>query len=86
MSETASTAWCKDCEPVILDVTTRKPLPEDHPEMQTVLEVWKKTTPEEREAMHEVTCNHRQDPKFMLVVVGLWRRMGDAVRQAARNA
>jgi hypothetical protein len=49
-------ADCEGCGPMLIDVTTRRRLPDDAPEMRAAMAVWETTTAQEREAMHRVTC------------------------------
>lgn len=53
---------CPGCKPVLVDSATGKILPDDSPEMKTLLRVWADTTIEERRAFHRVTVGNSQDP------------------------
>ena len=58
----------QDCQPIILDPVTMTPLPDDSPAVQAMLEFWKTTTPEERAAFHEFTCNNSRDLKHVEIM------------------
>ena len=49
---------CPGCRPAMLDMQTGKPVPDDSPMMQVVLQVWEHTTSAEREAWHRFTCQN----------------------------
>jgi hypothetical protein len=53
---------CPGCQPVLLDAKTRRPMPEDSPEVQAVLKVWATTTRAEREAFHRICCLNSREP------------------------
>jgi hypothetical protein len=59
---------CPGCRPAILDVRTKRPLPDDHPIMQAMLEVWKGTTLEQRRAYHAVMCDNSRKPEHLNTV------------------
>jgi hypothetical protein len=59
---------CPDCQPAIVDPTSGKVLPKDHPAMVAMMNVWKSTTLQEREAYHRVMClNSRADADMAIV-------------------
>jgi len=75
--------WCKGCEPAIVNLTTQKLLPEDHPSMKAALKFWKEeTTREERDAIHRVTCDHSEAPKDETLAKGVWQRMSEVLKRA----
>lgn len=59
---------CAACRPVLVDLETGKPLADDHPAQQTIIAAWAKTTREEREAFHNVTCLNSRDSKALDLV------------------
>lgn len=81
-----SDTWCKGCEPVIVNLETGRPLPADHPSMQAAFNFWREeTTPEERDAIHRVTCDHSKDPKDEDLARGVWQRMSEAIKRYTPN-
>jgi hypothetical protein len=55
---------CDGCRPAILDMTTKQPLPPHSPEMQAINKVWDNdTTPEQRQAYHQVCCLNSREPE-----------------------
>lgn len=70
---------CPGCRPAMIDIKTRKRMPEDSPEMQAVLGVWAKTTTEERRAFHRFTCQNSRTPKDLAVISALSARMNEAM-------
>ena len=56
---------CSGCRPAIVDVKTGKIMPQDSPVMQIVNQLFKKLTPEERQAWHSFTCKNSRDPKVL---------------------
>ena len=63
MSWTAHDDNCTGCRPAMMDAKTGRVLPDDAPEMKLLLDVWSKTTLEERQAYHNVTCNNSRESK-----------------------
>lgn len=53
---------CTGCKPALVDARTGKIFADDSPEMQAVTRAWEASTPEEREAFHDVTCESSFDP------------------------
>ena len=70
---------CPGCKPALLDATTGRVLPEDHPIMKCVLRFWETTTTEERTAFHDVTCQNSRKESDMLTVQSLMKRMKAAM-------
>jgi hypothetical protein len=58
----------------MIDAETGKILPEDHPAMVKIMEVWGKTTRPEREAFHNVTCLNSRNPEDLRKVKGILDR------------
>jgi hypothetical protein len=59
---------CPGCRPAILDIKTKKVLPDDHPVMRAMLEVWAKTSVGERRAYHRVMCLNSRDAIDLYIV------------------
>jgi hypothetical protein len=59
---------CEGCRPVILDIDTRRPLPDDHPAMQKIRAIWATTSFQQREAFHNVMCLNSRDPLELTLV------------------
>lgn len=59
---------CPGCRPAMLDVETGKVLPDDHPMMKKVLEIWQTTTLAERQAFHRVMCQNSRAVSDIAVV------------------
>jgi hypothetical protein len=70
---------CPGCRPALLDMETKKPMPEDSPQMQAVLAVWDTTTPEERQAFHRFTCQNSRTPEDLKVINNLSARISAAL-------
>ncbi len=66
---------CPGCKPMILDIHTMKPLPDDDPIMVAALEVWGRSTLEERKAFHDVMCNNSRTLENLRLAEGLTKRM-----------
>jgi hypothetical protein len=62
---------CPGCRPAIIDVKTKQVLPDNHPVMAAMLEVWKKTSIGERRAYHRVMCLNSQDAIDLYLVDGV---------------
>lgn len=73
---------CAGCRPAMIDLTTGKPLPDEHPALQAILRVWDETTIHERKAWHAFTCCNARDPLTMALVPGLTHKMQLACRRA----
>jgi hypothetical protein len=53
---------CPGCGPVLLDPRIGTTLPNDHPAMKAIANVWGTATREEKQAFHDVCClNMRAD-------------------------
>jgi hypothetical protein len=65
---------CPGCEPAMLDRTGKR-VPDDAPEMQVVLKLWKETTSEERKAWHSVTCKNSREPADLSLAGGFVERI-----------
>lgn len=66
---------CPGCEPAIIDPSTGKILPKEHPVMIKVMAVWADTTVDERQSFHNVMCNNSRTDRDMTLVKGLTDRM-----------
>jgi len=66
---------CPGCLPVVLDLKTGQPLPEVHPLMAAVLEVWKEATRDEKVAFHNFTCNNSRHPADIAIMQELAKKM-----------
>jgi hypothetical protein len=53
---------CPGCRPVIVDQKTMQILPQDHPAMIRVNEVYDQLSLPEKQAWHRVTCLNSRDP------------------------
>ena len=53
---------CSHCRPAVLDPSTGRVLPPDHPVMKTVNAVWDASSLEDQEAFHRVTVKNSRDP------------------------
>jgi hypothetical protein len=53
---------CRHCMPVMLDMETRKPLPDDHPLMLVLMRAWRAASRDEQEAFWRVTIKNSRDP------------------------
>jgi hypothetical protein len=56
---------CPGCRPAAVDTRTGQALPDDHPLMQKILRAWGRTTLEQRQAWHAVTCLNSRKPTDM---------------------
>lgn len=72
---------CPKCRPVLVNFKTRQTVPEDAPESQAILGVWKKTTLEEREAFHRFTCQNSRTPNDIAIINSLNDRMSKALKE-----
>ncbi len=71
---------CAGCRPSIMDLTTKKVLPQDSPEMQAVNAVWAETTIEERQAYHSICCQNSRAPEDMRTVEPLIAKIQNALK------
>lgn len=71
---------CPSCKPILLDIQTSQPLPDDNPIMVVVLAIWKAATPGERKAFHDICCMNPHDTQAQLLAKRLTDRMADAAR------
>jgi hypothetical protein len=71
---------CPGCKPALLDIKTGKALPPEHPIMQIVDGIWAKTTLEERQAFHRVTCLNSEAPADVSVMVRITTHIEDAIK------
>lgn len=72
---------CPGCRPRLLDLKSKRPLPENHPTMRTVLQVWEQTTRNEREAYHRVMCQNSRHWFDLDVVERICQRIQQATRE-----
>jgi len=59
---------CPDCRPMLMDIKTGRPLPDDHPAMQAMQRAWLRTTLEQRQAFHRCTCLNSRAPHDLTLV------------------
>lgn len=53
---------CKGCKPAILDPSTGSVLPENHPLMVSIINIWDQQSIDTKNAWHRITCNNSKDP------------------------
>lgn len=70
---------CPGCKPVVLNPDTMKRYPDDHPFMMAALKAWSETTPQQREAFHNVMCLNSRDPLDLALVRDYNSRLKDAL-------
>jgi hypothetical protein len=73
---------CPGCKPVLIDATTMKPLPKDHPGMVAINRIWDECSLEEKEAFHKVTCLNNRSPSVMKLAVGLMDRFNKLMKHS----
>lgn len=66
---------CPHCRPVLINPVTMRVLPDTHPNMVTLLEVWRAAPQAEQEAFHRVTVHGSQDPSDLQIVGSLYERL-----------
>ena len=66
---------CPGCRPGMMDTQTGQVLPDDHPLMRHVLEVWSKTTLKERRAWHAVTCQNSRTKEDLKLARRIMKRI-----------
>jgi hypothetical protein len=66
---------CPGCRPAIVDIKTKEVLPDDHPIMRSMLEVWAKTSIGERRAYHRVMCLNSRDAIDLYLVDGVIEKL-----------
>lgn len=54
---------CPGCRPAMMNMQTKQILPDDSPEIVAILGEWAKTTLEQRQAWHRITCQGSTDRK-----------------------
>ena len=77
---------CPGCKPemlVMVDPLTNSFLPDDHPVMKAIVEVWKKTTFAERQVFHQVCCQKSCDTNDLFIFQGLLGRIQKAISLCA---
>lgn len=72
---------CPGCQPALVDLRTKRPLPPDSPEMQAVNRVWAQTNLIERRAWHAVTCQNSRSPSDLRLAEGIAKRMQEALKE-----
>jgi hypothetical protein len=72
---------CPGCKPVLADSKTFEPLPEDDPASKALAGVWEKTTLEERQSFHNVTCNNSRDEKDLEVMAKISAQLQQALKR-----
>jgi hypothetical protein len=71
---------CPGCRPMVLDMQTKRPLPDDSPMMLIINGIWSTTTRDEREAFHRFTCQNSRAPEVMALVNPLMMRIQNALK------
>ena len=72
---------CPGCRPAIVDVKTKKVLPDDDPVMSAMLKVWAKTSLGERRAYHRVMCLNSRDAIDLYIVDGVVSKLKGEIRK-----
>jgi hypothetical protein len=62
---------CPGCRPAIIDVKTKKILPDDDPVMVAMMKIWGETSIYERRAYHRVMCLNSRDAIDLFIVNGV---------------
>lgn len=70
---------CPDCQPVLVNADTGKPLPADSREMQVALRLWDEFSLEDRRAWHRVTCNNAPSAADMSIAQAFSERIRAAL-------
>ena len=70
---------CPGCRPAILDWQTQIPLPDDHPMVVAITEVWKISPRDEQEAYHQVMVNNSRDEEILTKCQRIVGRMQEAL-------
>jgi hypothetical protein len=70
---------CQDCRPCILDSETKQVLPDTHPDVVRLLEIWKTVSRAEREAFFRVTVQNGRDANDLHILQSLQRRIQAAM-------
>lgn len=73
---------CPDCRPVLLDVTTGKPLDASTPEMKVVLDIWETLTRDEKQLFHDFTCTNSRTDKCMRLMKSLSDKIAAGMKAA----
>jgi hypothetical protein len=68
---------CPSCRPLMLDMQTGQPLPDGHPLLAIVDEVWKEMSISERAAFHRFTCLNKRTPEEIAVMETFGARITD---------
>ena len=78
MSHDAFDDECTGCRPAMLDVKTRQLLPDDAPEMVTVLRLWNALSLKDKRAWHRFTCLNSRAKED----IAFAKRFSDCVQEA----
>lgn len=62
---------CPGCKPALIDVKTGQVMAPDSEPMVKINEVWAKTTKQEREAFHQVTCLNSRTQSDLRLMKGI---------------
>ena len=72
---------CPGCRPVVMTLEGDV-LPDTHPVMVAINDVWKETTSAERVAWHAFTCQNAKDTVTLAMISRLRQRMQSACKAA----
>jgi hypothetical protein len=72
---------CSGCKPVLADSKTLQPLSNDDPAMIALAGVWDKTTLEERQSFHNVTCNNSRNENDLAVMAKISTQLQQALKR-----
>lgn len=71
---------CPGCRPVIVDLQTGQPMPDDSEVMQKVLAFWRRTSRKERQVFHRITCQNSRVPSDLRIMQDLGARMEKSLK------
>jgi hypothetical protein len=71
---------CPGCRPVLIDLKTGKPFPNEHPAMQALNRLWAATSTEDKLAFHAFTCENSRAMDVVIKVRDLRQRLESAIQ------
>lgn len=80
MSKEKFNPHCEGCKPVVIDMATGQPLPDDGPVMQLVMGVYNSFTYAEKESFHAVMVLNSRKPEDLTVC----EKINEAVKMAMK--
>lgn len=76
---------CPGCRPCLVDFETKEVLPDTHPDMILLLDVWRAASKAEQEAFFRVTVHNSRDANDLRALQSLQQRIRVALDPESSN-